>query len=669
MKPNTPWQPAPAASVVWGEDGTPLSTDFDDVYYARENGLEESRYVFVEGNGLPLRWEGCRDEPFTIAETGFGTGLNFLLTWQAWRHLPQPRPRLHYLSIEKYPLTATDLARTAADWPELRPLSGQLLRQYPGLLPGQHRLLFEGGALTLDLWWDEVGDVLADLAGRQRPLVDAWYLDGFAPARNTAMWDTDVIQAVGRLSRARATFSTFTAAGQVRRDLEAAGFEVKKAPGFGRKRECLRGELTRPPAADASVSQTPWDLPAVAQTAPSSALVIGAGLAGCTVADALARRGITVTLLDQGGLAGAGSGNEQGILYTRLSHKHSPLTDFALQSFRFAGGFFQELFHNGALVEGCDGALCGSFNQHGDSEEMAALSKVLAGVPELARVVDAAEANRLTGIEQESGGYWLPASGWLRPGSVCRALVERAGITLREHCGPLALSTSDGQWRAMRGDQVLAEAECAFVATGTGSVSRAGLEWLPLQRIRGQTTQLPANSCLQVLRTAFCHQGYIAPAREGEHCIGATFDLGDTNDDLRVEDHRENLSRLAAAVPAWETMLDAINPDTLSGRVGFRCASPDYLPLVGPVPDRDAFLQDFANLRRNARQTIDKKGKYMPGLYLSTGHGSRGLTSTPLAAELLASAACGEPPPLDRILCRALAPARFLIRDLSRNRA
>jgi tRNA 5-methylaminomethyl-2-thiouridine biosynthesis bifunctional protein len=206
------------------------------------------------------------------------------------------------------------------------------------------------------------------------------------------------------------------------------------------------------------------------------------------------------------------------------------------------------------------------------------------------------------------------------------------------------------------------------IATGTASVGMTPLSWLPIQAIRGQTTHLPAGPDLGKLRAALCHEGYIAPARGGEHCIGATFNLDDDEPSLRLEDHRANLARLARAVPAWRDTLAELDPAVLGGRVGFRCASPDYLPLVGPVPDRLAFLRDFAALRRNARQPLPIRGEYLPGLYLSTAHGSRGLTATPLAGELLASLICREPPPLNRELCRALAPARFIIRDLRRNR-
>jgi tRNA 5-methylaminomethyl-2-thiouridine biosynthesis bifunctional protein len=194
------------------------------------------------------------------------------------------------------------------------------------------------------------------------------------------------------------------------------------------------------------------------------------------------------------------------------------------------------------------------------------------------------------------------------------------------------------------------------------------LGWLPLQAIRGQTSYIPASAQTAALQAAFCHEGYVAPARGSTHCIGATFDLRDPETTLRAGDHRHNLDTLADALPAWASWLQDLDDASLDGRVGYRCASPDYLPLAGPVPDVAAFLQTFAALRQNARRPIAARGSYVPGLYLNTAHGSRGLSSTPLVAEVLASMVCGEPLPVSRELERALAPARFLVRDLGRNR-
>lgn len=665
---NSPWRPVQSAVLRWSDGETPVSTAFEDVYYSADDGLAESRHVFIEGNDLPRRWRDHPHPHFCIGELGFGTGLNFLLTWQAWRDLPLPRPDLHYLTFEKHPLTHSDLGRALAAWPALREFASPLLDAYPGLLAGQHRLLLDGGRVRLDLWWEDVALALPDLAGRAQPLVDAWYLDGFAPARNEAMWTPAVMNAVAALSRPNASFSTFTAAGQVRRNLADAGFRVSKVPGYGRKRESLRGVLDSQRSSPVDPDLARWDLPGHAPRRPDGALVVGGGLAGCAVAAALARRGIVVTVLEQRLIAGAASGNDQGILYTRLSRQHGALGDFALQSFQFASNVYRSMLHAGELHAPLDGDLCGSFQQSGDHAEMALMGEALVGLEEFAQVLDRDRANTLLGIDQPNAGYWYPRSGWLRPAAVCAALLARDNIRVLENCGPVELRAEDGHWHAFAGGKSLAHADCAVAAPGTGVTAMAQFQWLPVQAIRGQTTQLPVSPAYQGLRAALCHEGYIAPARGQRHCIGATFNLDSSEMAPRASDNRANLDLLAKAVPAWSAALDALDPTVLEARVGFRCASADYLPMVGLAPDHAVFLREFGALRKNARAQIPSPGSYLPGLYISAAHGSRGLTSTPLAAELLASLICAEPPPLSRALCRALSPARFIIRDLSRNR-
>ncbi len=665
---NTAWGATPAPSLAWSDSGDPFSAQFEDVYYSRENGLAESRHVFLCGNQLPARWQEQQRDCFCVAETGFGTGLNFLLTWQAWRAHAGRSGRLHFISIEKYPLDRHQLATALGAWPELAELAAELLAAWPGRLPGQHRLIFDSGKVILDLWWEDVSVALPDLAAHGQ-CVDAWYLDGFAPARNPSMWLADTFASMASLSRQGATVATFTAAGAVRRGLEAAGFSMQKVPGYGRKRESLTGAIAVPRQPQ-TTPETPWDLDATPSGGkPASALIIGAGLAGATLARALAERDIEVTVLERGTIAGEASGNEQGVLYTRLSRRHSALTDFALQSFRYSASFYRQLFAAGQLTPGPDGQLCGSFHQHSDEQELALMGERLRDLPELAQVLPAEKAAAKLGVRPARPGYWYPDSGWLNPPAVCRTLLDTPGVKVIEHCGELSLHSNTEGWQAqdIRG-QCVVSADVAIVCAGSHSSALAGLEWLPLQRIRGQTTLLPESSATVGLRAAFCHQGYISPASRGRHCIGASFKLQDSENALRAEEHKENIDKLLAALPQWHDTLSGLETSSLEGRVGFRCASPDYLPIAGAVPQRTHFLQTYAPLRKNARQFIASRGNYVPGLYVNTAHGSRGLTSAPLCAQVIAARICGEAPPLSRELLRALSPARFLVRDLSRNR-
>lgn len=715
------------ADLHWRENNTPVSAAFGDVYYSTDDGLQESQHTFVRGNGLPERWQHFADPVFCIAETGFGTALNFLLTWQAWLQAAEPKPDLHYLAVEAHPLHTADLARALANWETLAQLRQTLLDQYPALIPGCHRLLFNAGRVRLDLHLGDVHDVMGELASCNRHWIDAWYLDGFAPATNPAMWTDTLAQHTARLSNPGATLATFTAAGAVRRAWAAAGFSMHKAAGFGRKREALRGvwqrdatppastAVVRPPAPEqvctaptgdahattrpgagaptaaegqpsgqtlplpsrgAAAAQpavprelTPWDIGATPLARPSHAVVLGAGLAGCWVAHCLAQRGIPVTVLEQAHTACAGSGNAQGVLYTRLSHRHSLLTDFSLLSYAFATRRYRALFASDALREGRDGALCGNLQLVDNPRELSSLRRALAAVPGLADILDARAASEKAAITLHSAAYWFPDSGWLDPRAVCAALLRRANITLREHCGALRLQHDNGRWDILdAAGQPVARADCVVVAAGTETSDIAQLAWLPIRGIRGQTTQLPTLPALHNLRTALCHAGYIAPARAGEHCIGASFELDAPADAPSEREHTDNLHKLATALPQLADALGKLQTAALAGRAALRCASPDYLPMVGPVPDYAAFLQRYAALRDNARQTLDHTAPQLPGLYVTTAHGSRGLTSTPLAAELLASTICNEPPPLERSLCRALSPARFIIRDLARHK-
>jgi tRNA 5-methylaminomethyl-2-thiouridine biosynthesis bifunctional protein len=664
MNANPPWQAAAAPELNW-EGDQPHSPHFDDYYYSSTDGLEESQYVFLQGNDLPGAWQ--QRQRFTIAETGFGTGLNFLATWQAWQEQPGQCQTLHYISYEKFPLRQADLARALRHWPQLLDFSQHLLAAYPPPLPGSHRLSFAGGKIILDLIFADALEASEEHLLDPNLRVDCWFLDGFTPARNPDMWQPQVYQRMAQLSANAATFATFTAAGDVRRGLSEAGFNVNKASGYGPKREVCRGQLLQEPPPRPAPAVTPWHRHKPLEPAARHAIVVGAGLAGATVAAALARRDWRVTVLDEHHIGSGASGNRQGVLYTRLSHRNSDLNSFSVHSYSFALRLYQELLRSGALQPGSDGELCGALHALANWGPEHELFDTVQSLPELVRYLDPAASSAATGLADSPAGLWYPGAGWMQPAAICRALLSSPGIEVREQCGPLSLAAQTQGWGLLDANgSKLVEAEVAVVATGISSRQFAATDWLPLQSIRGQTTELASSGDLQHLRSVICHDGYIAPASDNSHCIGATFDIDDAELTTRTADHRRNLDALERALPALNLQQDATQAQ--QGWVGFRCASPDYLPMAGPVPDRTAFIDTFAALRRNARRVIAEHGPYLRGLYLSTAHGSRGLTSTPLAAEMLAAQICGEPLPVPTALARALNPARFLIRGLARNR-
>ena len=329
------------------QDGLPIASQFNDPYFSRDNGLAESQHVFLQHNGIPDRWQQwpwAQQPSFCILETGFGTGLNFLLSWQAWQHyqasLAQPDGWLHFTSIEKYPLSPEQLTQALALWPELSALAKQLLAQYPLPLPGAHTLYWPDERISLTLYFADIATALPELSGP----VHAWYLDGFAPARNPDMWCDSLYLHMSRLSQIdeppmATTVATFTAAGEVRRQLQGAGFSVQKQTGFGRKRDMLAGVYTQSQGPKASIysHSKPWlVLPRVPHSQKTIA-VIGAGLAGCFSARSLAERGFKVQVFDPEGIAQQASGNAQGGIYLKLSAGDSAIhTDFYLSAYQFA---------------------------------------------------------------------------------------------------------------------------------------------------------------------------------------------------------------------------------------------------------------------------------------------------------------------------------------------
>ncbi len=622
-------------------DGQPLSARYGDVYFSRESGIEETRHVFLQRNRLRERWQALQGDVFTIAETGFGTGLNFLCAWQLWDTCAPADARLHFVSTEQHPLSREELTRALALWPQLETYSRRLLAEYRWLVPGWQQIGFDGGRVTLTL---VIGDARATLP-QLRARVDAWFLDGFAPDRNPELWQDDLLREIARLCAPGATFATYTSAGAVRRGLAAAGFTVRKVAGYGCKRDMLCGEIGRAVMAPAPCERR--------------AVIIGGGIGGCASAWQLARRGWQVTLIERHpGLAQEASGNAQGVLYPRLSGHDIPLSRIALAGFLTTRRLLPEL-----LAHGTEWDDCGLLQLAFDAREARRCREVAArGLPQdLLCPVDAAEAGRLAGVEMPHGGLWLPAAGWAAPPALCRALASHPGIRVRAGTEALRLMRGAHGWQVHDAASCIAEAPTLVLAAASDCRRFAQSTHLPLLPVRGQTTLLPATEPSRKLRAVVCADGYISPARAGMHCLGASFHPQDTDTRLRAADHAGNLAMLRQLSPALHRALDAdaLDCGTLAGRAALRCASPDYLPLAGPLLDAASLAGIHAPGSRPGADRLP----WLDGLHVNAGHGARGLLTAPLAGELIAATLTGEPLPVDAGSARALDPNRFLLRS------
>ncbi len=620
------------AQLNFDPGGIPFSDTYGDIYHTADGGPGQARHVFLAGNGLPERWRGR--ERFTILENGFGTGLNFLATWAEWRADPNRPHRLHYLALEKHPFAAADLARVHAAWPEFEYLASALRDAWPVLTPGFHRLEFAAGRVVLTLLLGDAADCLLKL----RASVDAFYLDGFDPKKNPDMWSPALFRHCAQLAAPDATLATWCVAGAVRSALGDAGFATEKRPGFASKREMLAGRLAAPRDPAAPIARD------------NRAIVLGAGLAGSAVAQRLAARGWQVEVIERHDApAMEASGNLTGIVRPLLSKDDNLSSRLSRASFLYTGRVYAGLDRAGQPPRrNFSGVL-----QLARDAEHEALQRALAGrfPANYVQFLERDAATNTLGASTPSGGWWFPGGGWANPPSVCRALLASGGRDIRFRAGTeiARMEHGDGIWRLFDGQgAMVAEAAVVILASGAQAGRLEQSACLPISLVRGQVSHIAAGR-LPKLAHAVCREGYLTPALDGLHCLGASYAYDD-GEELRAGEHESNLQRLAQILPGAEQGLD---PAELSGRVGFRAATPDRLPLVGALPDPTAFLPRDCQLADLPRQ---------PGLYGLLGLGSRGLVWASLAAEALASRLNGEPAPLESDLLEAVDPGRFRLR-------
>jgi tRNA 5-methylaminomethyl-2-thiouridine biosynthesis bifunctional protein len=614
-----------AEPVEWQPDGTPFSRRFEDIYRSETGGLEQARHVFLQGCDLPAAWAGLPQ--WRVLETGFGLGLNFLATWQAWLADPK-RPRmLHFASIEAWPATADDLLRSAAPYPELMPLAEQLASQWHGLLPGFHRLAFESGQVLLTLCIGDVKPMLREL----RFDADAVFLDGFTPERNPAMWDIHTVKSVARLCQRGTKLATWTSTGEVKQALRQCGFIIKRAEGLPPKRHRLVG-----------VFEPAWEPkkrgPASPLVRAGRCLVIGSGLAGAAVAASLARRGWLVDVLDAADEPASGaSGLPAGLLSPQASPDDNLLSRLSRSGIRVS------LQQAGALLEaGQDWQATGVLEHRVDGS---------AGLPAVwppegldwSRKATSGEL-AAAGLTPDAPALWHSRAGWIKPARLVQAWLSQPGITWHGGMNVVSVRQQGDVVRAIDAQgRHLAEADLAVIAAGPASETLAGLAGDSiLQAIRGQVSWgLRTPQAKDMPAFPVNGSGSLIPALPTQYGLvwlaGASFERDNTETTPRESDHLGNLERMRALLPRTAAQLEpAFKGGHVMAWTGVRCASPDRLPLVGPLGVAS-----------------------QPGVWVCTAMGSRGLSFAALCGELLAARLHHEPMPLEHRLWLALTAARW----------
>ena len=649
------------AKIDWQTDDTgnkvPVSGEFGDVYFSHADGLAESRHVFLTHNHLPERLAKLASKQcFTIAELGFGTGLNFLATWELWRELRRSHPqladaRLHFITTEKYPIPLADLMQILALWsaraPELTECIEPLLAAYPPLIAGCHRLNFFSDNLTLDMWFGDAAGSLhklfLDKSTEPAPYIDAWFLDGFAPSCNSTLWAEDIFAQIQRLSRPKTTAATYSSAGIVKRALRAHGFEINKVKGFGRKREMLTAVMTDATYSDSSESN--------GNNLPTHSIIVGAGVSGLLTAWSLANRGVQVTLLDKlAPLAGA-SGNPRALLAPKMTPIHHVDEHLHTIGYLYSNRLYRQL--NGMAKQAKTPPVLEPTGALDLLIKANISTKQITDYPnEMATTLAVEQAQEISGLKEQdiSNNLYLPQSGLVNPQALKQIILTHPLIHFQQlEVTSITETESEICVEGFRQDK----SEVAI--TGDNAVICAAFESHQLddrifdcRKIRGQLSWFtPSPDQLAHLpKIPLKYSGYCTPftaqsgddqlnpvkASQPQFLLGASFIRNDIDTRIRSTEHQISRDKLITAIPE----LSAIVPTDISswqGRAGVRTQTPDYHPIVGRLADSKR-------------------------MWVMSAMGAKGYALAPICAEALRDMMTGTFAPLSTAMLARLSPSR-----------
>ncbi len=643
------------ASIDWSDSANPLSETFDDVYFSRHSGKAETEHVFVNGNRLIERFQAL--EPgscFTIAETGFGSGLNFLVTWHIWQSYAPQNTSLHFVSVERFPLSPVDLRTSHRNWPEFQSLSEKLQKQYPAPVEGMHRCVFQDDRVFLTLYYGDANHWLEQCSFK----ADAWFLDGFSPQQNPDMWSDQLFQQVASHSAESTTFATYTAAGFIRRGLQAQGFNVSKATGFAEKRHMTVGLMGK-----ASTKTVNRGLPK-----DSTVLVVGSGLAGALTASTLANRGFRVQVFEQGSqIASGASGNAQGALYIKLAVDWNPHTRIHLSHYLYAQRAYEHLLNLPAGIWCPTGVIQLAF----DDKEACRQQKFLRQneYPEsIVRLVSSDEASLIAGVTLDQSGLFFPDAGWLAPATLCRRLLQHPNILVHLNTAITDVNqNTEGAIELIDEKDQVYKGETAILAQGHEPPRVNIPSELPIKPISGQISLIDMADDSESadpsypLKSVLCGNGYALPSHNEKIVFGATFKPNTTNTETSSTENQENLEKLAG-LSAQLGKFATARQNRIQARKSIRCTLPDYLPVIAPIK------QYPLDNSQTAERISGSDTKQRQRLFINTGYGSKGLTIAPLAAEIIADMIEGVPMPLEDELLHRLSGERFNTRKAEQKR-
>ena len=597
----------------------PISKQFGDVYFSKDNGLLETRHVFLNGNDLTERLSQLHDyQYFCVGETGFGTGLNILTLWQLWQQVRlDNHSHLHVVSVEKFPLNKADLIRALNVWTELKPLAEKLIQQYPLPIAGCHRLSFPEERFSIDLWLGDAQDIFPTIPKTQT--VNAWFLDGFAPSCNPDMWQANVLDHMVRLSDFGTTFASFSVAGIIKRGLKQHGIQISRPRGFGHKREMLKAIWldTSQTETQSQDSETTIAAPPKSETSKQRKIaIIGAGIAGLSSAWAFAQRGHQVTIYEQNEPLSGASGNPLALLNPKLCPIEQAHEHLMTLSWQHALNFYPQFKAFRSI----------------QVQQIA-----LKNADELSGLVEQYPENVLTANttlecfpETEFPSLTLHQAGAVSPHQLRDEILQHANIRI-EKVKISRLESTDSQVTLWQDQQIIAITDHAIVCCAKQSAEL--FENYPvLKPIRGQVSWVENSQRPLALDQAYSYGGYCMQLDTAQLILGASFYPNRDDAEVLTEDHVHNYELIHNVFPKYAQGLPSV--DTWQGRASVRAQSLDYLPLVGKI--------------QNLGQ-----------IYTFAGLGSKGFLFAPLCSEILAALILGELCPVPQSLLDKLNPQRF----------
>ena len=652
-------------NLSWQESGHPYSVDFDDIYFSASDPIGESTYVFIEGNQLRQRFKSFEGKVFTVGEIGFGSGLNFLLSRKLWLELSNRGNRLHYLAFESHPLSHKQLLQFSKLWPELSNEYESLAEQFPAECSGCHRL-FLGDSVILDLHFGDATQRMTNLDHRSG--VNAWYLDGFKPVNNQDLWHTPLLNELTRLSNKGTTLATYSVAGEFRRSLESTGFRCNKLPGFGKKRHMLSAIYKPDLNLNPNGTQEPWNkLPlSISSDSQPKIAILGAGLAGSSLAYSLNRRGLSTTVFDSAKKIAAGaSGIPQFALRPRLFQSDSALAEYCLQSYLFAIRQFTSFAKTAGLNWNNTGVL--QFDDALNRKSKFKLAKIKNLYPYA--VVQFHKELEGHGFLATNGNPVLEFSqgGWICPRKFCEFLLEDSKAKLELNTRISKIHQTDKLWVLSTNSQEQFAFDIVIFANSEGITEFEQTGSLPLEITAGQVSIFSAANSNMKIDKVVCGSRSLFPTMvEGKssHLVAASYRNSSSVEQLAADDEENYISVNSMLETSFQ-----LHKESQKSQVALRTNTPDKIPLVGQVPNLHSVCKEYKELSFNAKKKFSNTiqvDNYFRGLYISAAHGSNGLATCGLSAEVISSLICNEQLPVSNRILDALNPIRFAIRNLKK---